>query len=143
MTTAVYPSPRDGALPFVAAVLGTVVALVALPVVLVAQGPAAGWMLGFGLWLANWFATLATSKFSLTASPTTAVGVTGISLMARAWTVAIVLFLVAIRVSEGIALTAAFVFLAAFTFDLAGRALLYAMQADRAVHPSAGDRSDS
>lgn len=143
MTTAVYPSPREGALPFTAAILGTIVALVALPVVLLAGGPLAGWMLGFGLWVANWLAVLATSKFSLTASPTTAVGVTGISLMARAWIVAIVLFIVAIRVSETIALTAAFVFLAAFTFDLAGRALLYALQADRAANPSAGDRSES
>ncbi len=142
MTTAVYPSPREGALPFVAATLGVIVALAALPVVLLAGGPAAGWLLGAGLWVANWLAQLATNKFATTAKPTTAVGVTGISLMARAWIVAIALFLVAVNGHRTVALVAAFVFLAAFTFDLAGRALLYGMQADRA-HTSPGSHTDS
>lgn len=141
MTTAVYPSPREGALPFTAAILGTVVGLIALPIVLLAGGPASGWMLGFGLWVANWLAQLATTKMAAQSAPTTAVGLTGISLMARAWGVAIVLFLVAIRGDKQMALTAAFVFLAAFTFDLAGRALLFSMQHDR-THSTAGNRTD-
>lgn len=146
MSTAVYPSPREGALPFTAAVLGTVVALLALPVVLLAGAPAAGWMLGFGLWVANWTLQLMTTRFSVSASPVTAVGVTGISLMGRAWLVAIVLFLVALRVSEPAALTAAIVFLAAFTFDLTGRALLFGLRSERAaqpVRPPAGTSTDS
>lgn len=142
MTTAVYPRPREGALPFVAATLGTIVAVLALPVVLAAGGPLNGWLLGAGLWIANWLAQLATNKFATTAAPTTAVGVTGISLMARAWGVAIVLFLTAINGHRALALVAACVFLAAFTFDLAGRALLYGMQADR-NHTTAGSRTDS
>jgi hypothetical protein len=55
------------------------------------------------------------------------VGVSGISFIARAWMVAIVLFVVALRFSEVVALTAAGVFLAAFTLDLAGRALQYGL----------------
>jgi hypothetical protein len=142
MSTAVYPSPKEGALPFVAAILGTIVALVALPIVLLAGGPVEGWLLGFGLWVANWTLQLMTTRFSVSATPTAAVGVTGISLMARAWLVAIVLFLVALRVSEPVALTAAGVFLAAFTFDLTGRALLFGMQSDR-TRPPAGTTTDS
>lgn len=137
----VYPSPKEGALPFIAAVLGTVVAAITLPLVLLAGGPLNGWLLGMGLWIANWSLQLVTTKFSLGSSPTTAVGVTGISLMARAWLTAIVLFIVALRISEPIALTAAFVFLAAFTFDLMGRALLFAlMERNR---PATGATTDS
>jgi hypothetical protein len=140
-STAVYPSPKEGALPFTAAVLGIIVALVALPVVLLAGGPFGGWLLGFGLWIANWTLQLMTTRFSVNAPPTTAVGVTGISLMARAWLVAIVLFLVALRASEPVALAAAGVFLAAFTFDLTGRALLFGMTGKG--RPPAGTTTDS
>lgn len=141
MNSGVYPSPKEGALPFTAAILGTVVAVVALPLVLLAGGPLSGWLLGIGLWIANWSLQLVTTKVSLSATATTAVGVTGISLMARAWITAIILFIVALRVSEPIALTAAFVFLAAFTFDLMGRALLFAMLERK--RPSTGATTDS
>lgn len=141
MNSGVYPSPKEGALPFIAAVLGTVVAVVALPIVLLAAGPFSGWLLGIGLWLGNWSLSLFTSKVSLSTSPTAAVGVAGISLMARAWITAIILFVVALRVSEAMAITAAFVFLAAFTFDLMGRALLFAMNERK--NPSTGATTDS
>lgn len=141
MNSGVYPSPKEGALPFMAAVLGTVIAVIALPLVLVAGGPFSGWLLGIGLWLANWSLSLFTSKVSLNTSATAAVGVAGISLMARAWITAIILFVIALRVSEEMAITAAFVFLAAFTFDLMGRALLFAMNERKS--PSTGATTDS
>lgn len=141
MNSGVYPSPKEGALPFIAAVLGTVVAVVALPIVLLAGGPFSGWLMGIGLWLGNWSLSLFTSKVSLSTSPTAAVGVAGISLMARAWITAIILFVVALRVSEDMAITAAFVFLAAFTFDLMGRALLFAMNERKT--PPTGATTDS
>jgi len=94
-----------------------------------------------GLWLGNWSLSLFTSKVSLSTSPTAAVGVAGISLMARAWITAIILFVIALRVSEDMAITAAFVFLAAFTFDLMGRALLFAMNERKS--PSTGATTDS
>ncbi|MFN8122055.1 MAG: hypothetical protein U0237_06450 [Thermoleophilia bacterium] len=141
MNSGVYPSPKEGALPFMAAVLGTVIAVIALPIVLLAAGPLSGWLLGIGLWLGNWSLSLFTSKVSLSTSPTAAVGVAGISLMARAWITAIILFVIALRVSEDMAITAAFVFLAAFTFDLMGRALLFAMNERKS--PSTGATTDS
>lgn len=140
MSTAVLPSPRGGTFPFVVGTLGMIVALLALPVVLLAGGPIGGWLLGFGLWVLNWTLQLMTTRFSMSAEPTTAVGVTGISLMARAWLVAIVLFVVALQVSKPVALVAAVVFLAAFTFDLTGRALLFGMDRTR---PPAGTTTDS
>jgi hypothetical protein len=141
VTAFVYPSPRDGALPFTAATLGIIVAVLALPLVLLAGGPFAGWMLGVALWIGNWSLQLMTSKVSLEAKPTAAVGIAGISLMTRAWVTAIILFVVALRISEPVALAAAGVFLAAFTFDLTGRALLYGMmERDR---PPAGTTTES
>jgi len=142
VSTAVYPSPREGALPFTAAVLGTVVALLALPVTLLAGAPVEGWLLGFGLWIGNWTVHLLAKRAAERAPATTAVGISGISLMGRAWLVAIVLFVFALRVSEPIALTAAIVFLAAFTFDLTGRMLLHGMKTD-GTRPSAGTTTDS
>lgn len=141
MNSGVYPSPKEGALPFMAAVLGIVVAVIALPLVLLLDGPFNGWLLGIGLWIGNWSLQLLTTKVSLSTTATAAVGVTGISLMSRAWITAIILFIVAIRVSEPIAITAAFVFLAAFTFDLMGRALLFAMMERN--RPATGATTDT
>lgn len=141
MNSGVYPSPKEGALPFAAAILGIVVAVIALPLVLLLDGPFNGWLLGIGLWIGNWSLQLLTTKVSLSTTATAAVGVTGISLMSRAWITAIVLFIVAIRVSEPLAITAAFVFLAAFTFDLMGRALLFAMMERN--RPATGATTDT
>jgi len=141
MNSGVYPSPKEGALPFAAAILGIVVAVIALPLVLLLDGPFNGWLLGIGLWIGNWSLQLLTTKVSLSTTATAAVGVTGISLMSRAWITAIILFIVAIRVSEPIAITAAFVFLAAFTFDLMGRALLFAMMERN--RPATGATTDT
>jgi predicted patatin/cPLA2 family phospholipase len=52
----------------------------------------------------------------------------GISFISRAWLVAIILFLIALRYDEAIGLTAGGVFLVAFTCDLAGRTALFAMR---------------
>jgi hypothetical protein len=110
---------------FVASSIGIAVAIIALPFVLLAGGPVEGWYLGFGLWIANWGLALATGKFSQGIEPTFAVGLAGLSFIARAWIVVGVLFVVALRFSEPIALTAAAVFIFAFTFDLLGRSILF------------------
>jgi hypothetical protein len=83
-------------------------------------------VLGTVLWIINWAVALATARRVMNASPTTAVSVSGVSFVARAWMVALVLFVVALRYSEEAGLAAAGVFLAAFTFDLLGRTLIYA-----------------
>jgi len=108
--------------------VGVLVGFIALPIVLLAGGSAGGWALGFGLWLLNWGAQLATARFALGAPATMAVGLSGISFIARAWLVAIILFIVALRFSQSAGLTAAGVFLACFTFDLMGRTLLFTVR---------------
>jgi hypothetical protein len=128
MTVAPPASRELRPLAFVASILGLIVAVLALPIVLLAGGPAAGWALGAGLWLLNWLGQLFMAKVALRMSPTTAVGLSGISFISRAWIVAIILFIVALRFSQTVGLTAAGVFLAAFTFDLMGRTMLFAIR---------------
>jgi hypothetical protein len=112
----------------IASAIGLIVAILTLPVVLLAGGPLNGWVLGVALWSANWALQLLTGKLALGASPTTAVGMSGISFISRAWLVAIILFVIALRYDEEIGLTAGAVFLVAFTCDLAGRTALFAMR---------------
>jgi len=127
VTATTIDPQQEGRLAAAASLLGIAGLLLALPIVLLAGVHIGGWFLGAGLWLANWGASLLTTRVSLKISAPAAVGVSGISFIARAWMVAIVLFVVALRFSEIVALTAAAVFLAAFTLDLAGRALQYGL----------------
>jgi hypothetical protein len=99
---------------------------VALPIVLALGGPLNGWVLGTALWLANWGVQLFTAKHAMRMGQTAAVGVTGVSFVIRAWTVAGVLFITALRFDETVALVGAAVFLVAFTADLLGRAIAFA-----------------
>jgi hypothetical protein len=125
MTVAPSASREMRPLAFVASILGLIAGFLALPIVLLAGGPIGGWLLGMGLWVANWLGQLAMAKVALGSAPTMAVGLSGISFIARAWLIAIILFIVALRFDETVGLTAAGVFLAAFTFDLMGRTLLF------------------
>jgi len=127
MTVAAPASPMRP-LRFAASSIGIAVALLALPFVLLAGGPIEGWLLGVALWIANWLFALLTGKFSADIEPTFAVGLAGLSFIARAWIVVGVLFVIALRFSEPIALTAAAVFIFAFTFDLLGRTVLFGIQ---------------
>lgn len=125
MTVAPSASREMRPIVFIASTLGLLAAFLALPVVLIAGGSIAGWALGLGLWLGNWLVQLGMAKVSLGLAPTTAVGISGVSFIARAWLIAIILFVVAARFDRTAGLTAAGVFLAAFTFDLMGRTLLF------------------
>lgn len=130
--TATTIDPREaGRLAVAASLLGLVGLLLALPIVLLAGVGIGGWLFGAGLWGFNWGFGLLTTRLAFTIKPTAAVALSGISFIARAWFIAIILFVVAIRFSEVVALTAAGVFLAAFTLDLAGRALQYGLREQR------------
>ena len=124
------PAPTHPALrPLVVAAsgIGLIVAFLSLPVVLLLGGPLNGWIVGVVLWSANWGLQLATAKIAMGLSATAAVGMSGVSFISRAWLVAIILFLIALRYDEEIGLTAGGVFLVAFTCDLTGRTMLYAL----------------
>src|SRR5262249_41978272 len=107
--------------------IGLIVAVLSLPVVLLLGGPLNGWVVGVLLWAANWYLQLLTGKLVMHTSPTAAVGLSGISFISRAWLTAIVLFVIALSYDRVIGLTAAPLFLVAFTCDLAGRTVLYAL----------------
>ncbi|MSO44151.1 MAG: hypothetical protein EXQ74_02390 [Thermoleophilia bacterium] len=119
----------------VATAISPIACVVALPVVLALGGPLNGWVLGTALWLANWSVQLTTAKYALRMGQTAAVGVTGISFVIRAWTVAGVLFLTALNYSEDVALAAAAVFLVAFTADLVARGVGFAIRERTVASP--------
>jgi hypothetical protein len=120
-------STQPRPLTFLASGAGLIVAILCLPVVLLAGGPLNGWIVGVALWSANWGLQIFTAKIAINSTPTAAVGLSGISFISRAWLVAIILFVIALRYDESVGLTAAGVFLAAFTCDLVGRTMLFVM----------------
>lgn len=123
-------------LEFFFSILGLVAAVLSLPFVLLLGGPVGGWLLGVVLFAASWAAGLAIVKFSMGMSPTHAVGVSGVSFIARAWLIVAILFVVAQKGSEEVGLAAAGVFLVAFTFDLMGRIILHSLQVKGQVPPA-------
>jgi hypothetical protein len=143
MTVHVYPQPRDGAGPFAAAILGLIICVVALPVVLLLGGPLVGWFVGTLLWVVNWTASNMMTKFALNSGQKAAVGVAGVSMMGRAFLVVITLYIIAARISHPIGLTAAAVFLAAFSFDLMGRVMLFSIQEREHQTPTPQGPADS
>ena len=129
MTTAAPATPSSTPRPVmaIASGIGVIVAVLTLPIVLLMGGPLNGWILGVVLWSANWYLQLLTGKLTADANPTTAVGLAGLSFISRAWLTAIILFVIALRYDEQIGLTAGVIFLVAFTCDLGGRTVLYAV----------------
>ncbi len=130
MTVAAVAPASDTPRPLVAIAsgIGLIVAVLTLPLVLVLGGPLNGWVLGVALWSANWGLQIFTAKLAMGVAPTAAVGMSGISFISRAWLVAGFLFVVALKYDETIGLVAAGVFLAAFTCDLLGRTILFALR---------------
>jgi hypothetical protein len=127
----VAAAPPAPALPqaaaFFASGIGVIVAVLSLPVVLVLGGPIEGWIMGVVLWAGNWGGQILTSRVSRNANAVAAVGMSGVSFISRAWLTAIVLFIIALKWDETVGLVAAAIFLVAFTLDLAGRSILFAM----------------
>jgi len=129
MTAVASPASPEVPRPatFILSGIGLIVAFLSLPFVLLLGGPLNGWVLGVVLWGANWYLQLLTGKLAINASPTAAVGLSGISFISRAWLTAIILFVIALKYDKTIGLVAAAVFLVAFTCDLAGRTALFAI----------------
>lgn len=129
MTTAAPATPSSSPRPLtvIASGIGIIVAVLTLPFVLLMGGPLNGWILGVVLWSANWWLQLLTGKLVAESNPTTAVGLAGLSFISRAWLTAIILFVIALKYDEQIGLTAGVIFLVAFTCDLGGRTVLYAI----------------
>lgn len=119
-------APR--AIEFTFAILGFIVLAVALPVVLIAGGSFAGWLLGAGLFTFSWLIQVGITRLAEGLEPTMAVGLIGLSSIGRAVIVVLLLFLFAGKVDRVMGLIGAGVFASAFTFDLTGRSVLHAIR---------------
>lgn len=143
MTVAASTSQQLRPLQFTAATIGLVIVALALPAVLLLGGPLDGWFLGAMLWIGNWLIALWLGKLARGLDDVMAVGVSGASFIARAWLVAGVLFIYALRVDETVALTAAAVFIFAFTFDLIGRTAIFSVRAKLAAAEKAASTDEA
>ena len=103
--------------------LGLAVAIVALPIFLAAGWSVGGWAVGVGFFLANKLAALAIDRIARGKGEVTAVGLTGMGLISRAWITFGALFVVAKLWDREIGLAAAVVFLVCFTVDFVVRAV--------------------
>ena len=131
VTTTAAPSPAPltaKPMEFVLATIGFVALILALPFVLLLGGPFGGWALGATLFVGSWAAQRFVGRVSEGMDPTHAVGLTGISSIGRAIVVVMILFVIALKVDETVGLVAGGVFAAAFTFDLMGRTMLFAVR---------------
>jgi hypothetical protein len=107
-------------LPFLFCVL-------ALPVFLIGGFPLGGWAFGVGLFALNFFSAKAIDWVARGKSQVTAVGVSGIGFISRAWLSFGALFLFAEFGDRDMAVAAAVSFLVYFTVDLLVRSILLSM----------------
>lgn len=114
---------------FFCSILGLIALVLAIPVVLLAGVPFSGWWIGAALWLGSWVLGLSLTRFAVNLDGPQAIGVSGMSFMVRAWLVFGLLFVIAAKYDRIAGLTAAGVFVSAFTFDLMGRTMLHALHA--------------
>lgn len=132
MTAVAAPAPEPQAsakgLEFILAILGFIAIALALPFVALLDGPHLGWLLGTVLFIGSFAAQRFIGRVSQGMDPTHAVGLAGISSIGRAMVTVMILFVIALKVDETVGLVAGAVFAAAFTFDLMGRTLIFAIR---------------
>lgn len=126
MTTPVYSGARYAG-PTALQYLPFLFCLLALPVFLIGGFPLGGWAFGVGLFALNFFAARGIDWVARGKSQVTAVGVSGIGFISRAWISFGVLFLFAEFGDRDMAVAAAISFLVYFTVDLLVRSILHSM----------------
>ncbi len=131
MSTATAP-PRSpfavNPVEFVLAIIGFIALALAAPFVWLLEGPMAGWHVGALLFTLMWALQRLVSKVIVGMDPTHAVGLSGITSIGRAMVTVMILFVIALKVDETVGLVAGGVFAAAFTFDLMGRTIIFAIR---------------
>ena len=103
---------------------GSFVILLALPVFAAAQWSLAAWGLGATLWAASEAAAFAVARLPVSADNLVSSGVAGVAMMFRVLAVMAVLIAVAAS-NESLALSAALLFAAAYSLELAFSLFLY------------------
>ena len=114
--------------------LGLFALLLTLPFVFIADGKLSGWFIGAALWVVSWVVGLALARFAQNLDGPQAIGIAGMSFMVRAWIAFAILFIVAAKYDRIAGITAAAVFAAGFTLDLAGRTMLNALKSKSREH---------
>jgi len=99
----------------------------ALPIFIIGGFPLGGWLFGVVLFAVNFFGAKAIDWVARGKSQVTAVGVSGIGFISRAWLSFGALFLFAEFGDKDMAVAAAISFLVYFTVDLLVRAILHSM----------------
>ena len=94
-----------------------------LPFYLLAGFAFAGWAFGVGVFTVNWLAAIGIDRLARGKMQVTAVGITGLGLISRAWITFGGLFIFAKVVDEDIGVVGAIVFLIIFTADFLARAI--------------------
>lgn len=123
----VYTGMRSAGPALLTRGAGFIAALVVLPVFLVAGFTLAGWALGTGIFVINWLGALAIDRLARGKMQVTAVGITGVGLISRAWITFGGLFVFAQLVDEHVGVVGAIVFLIAFTVDFLARTIAHTM----------------
>ena len=119
----VYKGTRSAGPALIARGTGFIAALVILPVFLIGSFTLAGWAFGVGIFALNWLAALGIDRLARGKMQVTAVGITGIGLISRAWITFGGLFIFARTVDEHVGVVGAIVFLILFTADFLARAI--------------------
>jgi hypothetical protein len=130
VTTAAAPTieaPSLRGVDIVLGYLGWAALVLCLPFVLLLGGPILGWLVGAVLFGGSFAAQRFVGRVTESMDPTQAVGLSGISSIGRAMVVVMILFVVALQGDRTVGLVAGGVFAAAFTFDLMGRAMIFAI----------------
>ena len=132
----VYTGMRSAGPPVISRGAGFITALVLLPVFLIAGFSFGGYALGVGIFTVNWLAALGIDRLARGKMQVTAVGITGVGLISRAWITFGGLFVFARQVDEHIGVVGAVVFLIVFTADFVARAIAHTA-AGSATRPEA------
>ena len=101
------------------ALAGTLVVLVALPIVLLVDAPLGGWALGAVLWFAGEALGFLLARLPLGADNLAASGMRGVGMTFRGIAVMVVLIAVVAFGDEAVAVTAAAIYVAAYSLELA------------------------
>ena len=126
MSTPVYSGARYAG-PWPLQYIPFVACLLALPIFLLGDFPLAGWAVGVALFAVNFAGAKVIDWVARGKSQVTAVGVSGVGFLSRAWLSFGALFLIAEFGDRDVAVAAAITFLAYFTVDLLVRSILHAI----------------
>ena len=126
MNTPVYSGARYAG-PTALQYLPFAFCALALPIFIIGGFPLGGWLFGVVLFAVNFFGAKAIDWVARGKSQVTAVGVSGIGFISRAWLSFGALFLFAEFGDKDMAVAAAISFLVYFTVDLLVRSILHSM----------------